>query len=425
MHTDTASLQRRRDSAPRLGGKRILFLTPQLPYPPQQGTALRNYNLIAQVAQRHHVHLLSFIESGSETVDLGPLRELCASVHTAPVRHRSRRHRLQTVLTSPLPDIVHRLHSPQFYPQLDQVVRDVTPLDVVEIEGLEMAEYGLHVLHTANELRPRLVYDAHNAEYLLQKRIFEADSRDPRRWLGALYSWMQWQELRRYEAQVCHQVQQVIACSPADGDALAQLVPGVRATIVPNGVDTEHYQPGIVPPLPLGAQAMVFTGKMDFRPNVDAALWFGTAVLPLIRQVAPQAHFYIVGKNPHPRLTPLRHMEGITLTGFVEDVRPYFAAAAVCVVPLLTGGGTRLKVLEAMAMGKAIVSTTLGCEGIPAAPGRDIVLVDEAPDIAAQVVALLGDPARREALGAAARAFVERHFDWRIVTVPLDEVYEG
>jgi glycosyltransferase involved in cell wall biosynthesis len=109
----------------------------------------------------------------------------------------------------------------------------------------------------------------------------------------------------------------------------------------------------------------------------------------------------------------------------VEDVRPYFAAAAVCVVPLLTGGGTRLKVLEAMAMGKAIVSTTLGCEGIPAAPGRDIVLVDEAPDIAAQVVALLGDPARREALGAAARAFVERHFDWRIVTVPLDEVYEG
>jgi sugar transferase (PEP-CTERM/EpsH1 system associated) len=427
MHTGTPSPKRSLDSGTpsRFGGKRILFLTPQLPYPPQQGTALRNYNLIAQVAQRHEVHLLSFVESGSETMDLGPLQELCATVHTVPMPDRSRWRRLQTVLVSPLPDIVHRLHSALFFPKLEQVMRDVAPLDVVEIEGLEMAEYGLRVLRTAAEPIPRLVYDAHNAEYLLQRRIFEADSRHPRRWLGAFYSWMQWQKLRRYEARVCCQAQQVIACSPADGNALAQLVPHLKATIIPNGVDTEHYQPGIVPPLPLGPQTLVFTGKMDFRPNVDAALWFGTSVLPIIRQVAPQAHFYVVGKNPHPRLALLRDMPGITLTGIVEDVRPYVAAAAVYVVPLLTGGGTRLKVLEAMAMGKAIVSTTLGCEGIHATPGRDIMLVDEAADMAAQVVALLGDPARREALGRAARVFVERHFDWRIVTASLDQIYEG
>jgi glycosyltransferase involved in cell wall biosynthesis len=381
--------------------------------------------VIAQVAQRHEVHLLSFVESGSGTMDLGPLHELCASVHTVPIPYRSSWGRLQTLLTSPLPDIVHRLHSALFYPKLEEVMRDLAPLDVVEIEGLEMAEYGLHVLRIATEPIPRLVYDAHNAEYLLQKRIFEADSRHPRRWLGALYSWMQWQKLRRYEAMVCRQVQQVIACSAADGNALNQLVPDLKATIVPNGVDTEHYQPGIVSPLPLGPQTLVFTGKMDFRPNVDAALWFGTAVLPVIRQVAPQAHFYVVGRNPHPRLALLRDMPGITLTGFVEDVRPYVAAAAVYVVPLLTGGGTRLKVLEAMAMGRAIVSTTLGCEGIYATAGRDIVLVDDAADMAAQVVALLGDAARREALGQAARAFVERHFDWRIVTASLDQVYEG
>lgn len=414
--------------------KRILFLTPQLPYPPQQGTALRNYNLIAQVAQQHEVHLLSFVESRSDSLvlhpasagmALGPLQELCASVHTVPIPYRSRWRRLQTVLTSPLPDIVHRLHSALFYPKLEQVVRDVAPLDVIEIEGLEMAEYGLHAACAAAKPVPRLVYDAHNAEYLLQKRIFEADLRQPQRWLGALYSWMQWQKLRRYEARVCRQVQQVIACSPADGNALAQLVPDLKATIIPNGVDTEHYQPGIVSPLPLAPQTLVFTGKMDFRPNVDAALWFGTAVLPIIQQVAPQAHFCVVGKNPHPRLAPLGDMPGITLTGFVEDVRPYVAAGAVYVVPLLTGGGTRLKVLEAMAMGKAIVSTTLGCEGIDATPGRDIVLADEAADMAAQVVALLRDPARCETLGRAARVFVERHFDWRIVTTSLDQVYEG
>lgn len=405
--------------------KRILFLTPQLPYPPQQGTALRNYNLITQVAPRHEVHLLSFAESHSQTVDLGPLRALCASVHTVPVPQRSQWRRLQTVITSPLPDMSHRLHSALFYPKLEQVMRSVAPLDVIEIEGLEMARYGLHGVRTAPAPVPRLVYDAHNAEYLLQKRIFESDWHRPRRWLGALYSWMQWQKLQRYEATICEQAQHVIACSAADGKALQQLVPELTPTIIPNGVDTQYYQPGIVSPLPISAPALVFTGKMDFRPNVDAALWFGTAVLPIIRQMAPQTQLYVVGKNPHPRLAELQDAPGITLTGFVEDVRPYLAAAAVCIIPLLTGGGTRLKVLEAMAMGKAVVSTTLGCEGIRATPGREIVLVDEAADMAAQVVALLGDPARCKALGQAARLFVERHFDWRIVATPLDQIYEG
>ena len=415
MHTGAASSTR----------KRILFLTPQLPYPPQQGTAIRNYNLIAQVAQRHEVHLLSFVEGPTDTIDPGPLQKLCASVHAVPLPQRSHWRRLQTVLTSPLPDIVHRLHSALFYPKLEQVVRDIAPLDVIESEGLEMAEYGLHAAHTAAAPVPRLVYDAHNAEYVLQKRIYESDSRQPRRWPGALYSWIQWQKLRRYEAGVCRQAQQVLACSAADADALARLVPGLKAAIIPNGVDTDHYRPGIVSPLPLGPQSLVFTGKMDFRPNVDAVLWFGSSVLPIIRQTLPQAHLYVVGRNPHPRLEPLRDKPGITLTGFVEDVRPYVAAAAVYVVPLLTGGGTRLKVLEAMAMGKAIVSTRLGCEGIDATPGRDIVLTDEAADMAAQVIALLGEPARGEALGRSARLFVERHFDWRIVTASLDAIYAG
>jgi len=416
MHTATPS---------GAGRKRILFLTPQLPYPPQQGTAIRNYNLIAQVAQRHEVHLLSFVEGPADTVDLGPLPELCTSVNTVPVPYRSNWRRLQTVLTSSSPDIIHRLHSPQFHLRLEQVMREIAPLDVIEVEGLEMAEYGLHAARIRTESAPRLVYDAHNAEYLLQKRIFETDVRRPRRWPGAFYSWIQWRKLHRYETAVCHRAQRVIVCSVADSNALAKLVPHLQATIIPNGVDTENYRPGIVAPLALGPQTLVFTGKMDFRPNVDAVLWFGTAVLPLIRQQVPQAQFYVVGKNPHPRLAPLRDVPGITLTGFVEDVRPYVAAAAVYVVPLLTGGGTRLKVLEAMAMGKGIVSTTLGCEGIQATPGHEIVLADQASDLAAQVVTLLGDPARCAELGQAARAFVEQHFDWRIVTASLDQVYEG
>ena len=402
--------------------QRILFLTPQLPYPPQQGTAIRNYNLIAQVARQHQVHLLSFADAQSTPTDLQPLRDLCASLTTVPAPHRSPWRRLFTVLTSALPDMAHRLASPSFEQELATLWHAQRP-DVVQIEGLEMASYGLFLRRLEGRTPPRLVFDAHNAEYLLQQRIFESDARRPQRWLGAIYSWTQWQKLRRYEATVCQQADRVIACSPADARALAGLVAGLEALIVSNGVDTRHYQPGIVPPLPLGACAMVFTGKMDFRPNVDAVLWFGSQVLPAIRERYPEAHLYVVGKNPHPRLAPLAHQPGVTVTGFVEDVRPYIAGAAVYVVPLLTGGGTRLKVLEAMAMGQAVVSTTLGCEGIDAVGQRDVVLADQPDDFAAQTCALLADETRRKALGRAARTFVEQHFDWSTVTRPLEALY--
>ncbi len=402
-------------------GKRILFLTPQLPYPPQQGTAIRNYNLLKQAAKRHEVYLLSFDSALRLTVDLSPLSSLCVEWHAVPPRHRSSWERFLTVLVSPRPDIAHRLSSPLFAQKLRSLLEAVQP-DVVQVEGLEMAYYGLWARQVGSK-DFLLVYDAHNAEYLLQQRIFEMDARRPQRWLGALYSFIQWRKLCPYEALVCRQAQRVITCASADADALSHLVPGLKTVILPNGVDTEYYRPDIVTPLPLGSQALVFTGKMDFRPNVDAVLWFSTKVLPIIRQASPDVHFYIVGKNPHPRLTSLRDMPGITITGFVEDVRPYIAAAAVYVVPLFTGGGTRLKVLEAMAMNKAIVSTTLGCEGIHVVPGQDVVLADEPHDFASQVLALLQDEARREQLGRAARTFVERYFDWNTVAASLEQAY--
>lgn len=402
-------------------GKRILFLTPQLPYPPQQGTAIRNYNLLKQAAKQHEVYLLSFDSALSPAVDLSPLCSLCVEWHAVSPRHRSSWERFLTVLVSPRPDIVHRLSSPLFARKLRLMLETIQP-DIVQIEGLEMAQYGLWARQFGSK-DLLLVYDAHNAEYLLQRRIFETDARRPQRWLGALYSFIQWRKLRPYEALVCRQAERVIACSPADADALSSLVPGLKTIILPNGVDTEYYRPSTVTPLPLGPRALVFTGKMDFRPNVDAVLWFSTRVLPIIRHASPDAHFYIVGKNPHPRLAPLRDMPGITITGFVEDVRPYIAAAAVYVVPLLTGGGTRLKVLEAMAMNKAVVSTTLGCEGIHIVPGQDVVLADEPHDFAMQVLALLQNEVQREQLGRAARTFVERYFDWNTVATSLEQAY--
>jgi glycosyltransferase involved in cell wall biosynthesis len=162
---------------------------------------------------------------------------------------------------------------------------------------------------------------------------------------------------------------------------------------------------------------------MDFRPNVDAVLWFAREVLPLVRREAPGTRFWVVGKDPHPRLAPLAQEPGIEMTGWVEDVRPYIAAAGIYVIPLRIGGGTRLKVLEAMAMGKAIVSTTLGCEGFDLVPGQELVLADAPHDFARAVLDLMANAERRERLGRAARRFAGSRYDWRTIVPKLERVY--
>jgi len=174
---------------------------------------------------------------------------------------------------------------------------------------------------------------------------------------------------------------------------------------------------------PLAQPSLVFTGKMDFRPNIDAVLWFSQSVLPRLWERVPEAHFYVVGQSPSPRLDPLRAEPRITITGRVEDTRPYIAGAAVYVVPLRVGGGTRLKVLEAMALGRPLVSTTLGVEGLGTAHGQELLLADEPEAFAQAIAGLLHDEGRRQALGRAARAFVERGYGWEAIGPRLESVY--
>jgi sugar transferase (PEP-CTERM/EpsH1 system associated) len=404
---------------------KILVLTPQLPYPPRQGTSIRNYNLIKYLALSHEVSLLSFVQPGDELAGIEHLRGLCRRVEVIEAPRRWPLQRFLVLAFSMQPDMALRLSSAEFRDRLTEMLREDSP-DVVQVEGIELAQYGLI---TDRQHRPLLIFDDHNAEYVLQQRAFEIDLRQPTRWSAAFYSFVQWQKLRRYEALTCRRADRVVAVSKADAEALRRIAPGLEVVVVPNGVDIELYKPFGLEPVrakPLKSQIsnrIVFTGKMDFRPNVDAALWFCNEVLPLISAEVPDAHIDIVGQSPHSRLRPLAANPRITLTGRVPDDRPYIARAAVYVVPLRVGGGTRLKVLSAMAMGKAIVSTTLGCEGIPIAPGREAVLADTPIDFAREVVALLRDPERREAMGRAARRLAEERFDWRKIIPLLERVY--
>jgi len=401
--------------------RKLLFLTPDLPYPPHQGAAIRTLNLIKNLAPHYEIHLLSFIQGRDTPGRTEPLADYCASMATVPSPHRSTARRAISVLFSASPDMALRLPSSEFSDAL-RISLSRERFDFVQTEAIEMAQYGLAVKNMKLPSPPLVVFDDINAEYLLQKRAFESDVRQPRRWLGALYSLIQWRKLQRYEARACRELDKVVVVSEADAKALRSLVPTLQCAVVPNGVDTDFFHP-------LEAEesetTLAFTGKMDFRPNVDAVLWFIREVLPQIRREVPQASLKVVGRNPHARLQGLQRSSNIILTGIVDDVRPYIGEAAVYVVPLRVGGGTRLKLLEAMSMAKAIVSTSLGCEGIPVQPDRELVIADDPASFAQAVVRLIRDRERRSELGVSARELAVAQHDWRHIAPLLERVYES
>ncbi|HOU15223.1 MAG TPA: glycosyltransferase [Anaerolineae bacterium] len=393
----------------------ILILTPQVPYPPRQGTALRNWGILRGLAAQHRVSLLTFAAPDQATTPPPSLADLVERIAIIPQPIRTTRDRLRDLLTNPRPDLALRLASAAFRQQLRDWL-DTYPFDWVLVEGLEMAPYlDLLPLSTVYRL-PSTIFDDHNCEYLLQKRAGSADFRRPRRWPAALYSAIQWRRLRRYEAAVCRRADVVVAVSEADARALQQIVPTLDPVVIPNGITVAEYA-AFTERAELHQPAFVFTGTMDFRPNVDGILWFAAEVWPHIRAALPNAHCYVVGRHPHRRLDALREMPGMVITGSVPDTRPYINAAAVYIVPLLVGGGTRLKLLEATSMGKAIVSTTLGAEGF-AAPETAMTLADAPSAFADACIHLAQDAVARVQLEERARAYAHA-YDWDVLLPPL------
>ena len=393
---------------------KVLYLAPQLPWPLDQGARIRNYYLLRALAAEHSVDLLC-LDGGRATtpatdLDIGPLVELCRRVEVFPAPARRRAARLRTLVRSPLPDLAHRA----WQPALARRLRDLLagePYDVAQLSSLEMIPYRRLL---AGGRRPRVVFDDLNAEYQLQRRACLTDLGQPRRWHAALYSAVQWRRLRAYEGRVCREADTVIAVSDTDAAHLRRLAPAARLLVLPNGVDTTAFayrEPTAESGGPSdAAPTLLFTGTMDYRPNVDAMLWFAEAIWPRLRAAWPGLRCLIVGKAPDARLlAAARRQAGLEVTGAVPDVRPYLARAAVYVVPMRMGSGVRLKVLEAMAAGVPVVSTRMGLEGVAAVPGEH---------------ALLADPALAARLAARARGLVEERYAWTCLAPTLLTLYE-
>lgn len=399
---------------------RILFLLPSVPVPATSGARIRNESLLRLAGEDHAVDALSF----GTPRDGERLGSLVRRAEVLPELPRGGCQRAGGLLRSPHPDIAQRLWSPAMLARVRQYLSSER-YDVVQAEGIEMAHYLRAVPAPA-----RTVYDAHNAELLLQRRAYEtarADARrQPARAVAAAYSWTQWRKLETFERQVVRDASLTLAVSQHDANQLAALAgPHSRIAVVPNGIDLTRFPFRV--PLPAAREPeLLFVGKLDFRPNSEGVAWLVNHVMPLVFQRAPRARLVVVGAHPPAWLVNAMQSDNrIAVTGAVEDERHYLRRASLCLLPMQVGGGSRLKALVAMASGVPVLSTHLGMEGLDAVQGHHFIRAETAEEWSDAVAALLGDVDRRTRLAKAGRDLVEQRYDWRAVRPALDAAYAG
>lgn len=396
---------------------RILMLAPRAPYPADHGTALRNLYLLKWLSRHHQISLLCFGHPNDPAV-IRVLEEYARKVVVVPPPRRSLPRRLASLVMSSQPDLVQRLWSPGLIARLRELLEQ-SAFDLVQIEGLEM--FGLWESASAGRqgLGPTVVLDEHNAEYALQATAWQV-SWQAHAWIPAAYSLVQTRRLRRYEAHACRLAHGVVTVSTDDERAIRALYPAARTCVVPNGVDTSHYQAGA---RQTDGATVLFIGKLDYRPNLDALSWFCREIWPSVHRAIPRARLLVVGRDLPAAQVPLVGVPGVEIVGAVADERPWFDRADLLVVPMRMGSGVRLKVLQAMAMGVPVVSTSLGMAGVAAVSEVHYLHADTARDFAQRVCAGLADPERRQAISEAARRLVCAQYDWRVIVPRLDQFY--
>ena len=374
--------------------------------PLDSGGKIRSYNILRELACHHQVTYFGF-HAEQENPAHQQLEQVFDKVVCVPValpRAKSFAEFIEYGLGvfSSQPYNIRKFCRPAVAAKLREVMAaenyDVLICDFLVATGVIPWELPL----------PKVLF-THNVEALIWKRHYEV-ARNP---LWKLLSWREWQAMSRAETDYLHKADHVLAVSQTDRDFFAAQIPPEKVTVVPTGVDVEYFQPQ-------GKQVentLVFTGSMDWLPNEDGIFYFMQEILPKIRREIEEVTLTVVGRKPSARMLTLaaERPAEIRLTGWVDDIRPFLAQGSVCIVPLRIGSGTRLKIFEAMAMGKAVVSTTIGAEGLPVRNGEDLLLADSPEAFAQSVVRLLRDDAARQRLGSAARELVQSKYSWASV----------
>lgn len=392
---------------------KVLFITTKSPLPMNDGHSLRTFNLLKSVVNQHEVTLLSFVKFPIEYEYRNELEKLCLSVKhfSVPDNCSKSRAAISACLNIPgsQPYIATKYNQSAMREEISRLLRD----DTFDLVHLDMLPLGVFL----DEVDIPVVLNEHNVESTLLKRRCESTSNPVAKW----YFYEQQRRLEKFETRVVQRVTHVIACSGEDGAILSGMAPDQQISVVPNGVDTDFYQAHSTDNEEIGNLA--FVGGMNWFPNRDAVSWFDQSVMSLLLQSNPGIQLNVVGKLVGDMKS--KHDKQITMHGFVDDTRPYLEKAAVVVVPIRVGGGTRLKVLEAMSMGKAMVSTSVGVEGIKVVDRKHVLIADTPEEFAASIAELLSNEKLRRELGAAARNLVCDMYHWDKIGCKLLEVYEN
>ncbi len=380
---------------------KILIIDEEFPFPLNTGKRIRTFHLTKFLARSHDVSYLAYGSFGQKDFESALENKIGLYAVEPPFRGKSGlRFYLKLIanLASPLPYIVTSHYSIEFEDRLQEIVNK-GEFDVVICEWTPYSIF----LKDLDSVKKIIV--AHNIESDIWNR-YQAEERNLfRRW----YISVQWKKVERFERDCYHWVDGATAVSRADADRIREFGVNYPVEIVENGVDTRYFEPGMDETEP---DTLVFTGSMDWRPNQDAAVYFVERILPLIRKRAPSAEAYFVGRNPSASVRRLEKTKGVTVTGTVDDVRPYLRRAAVYVVPLRIGGGSRIKILEALAMKKAVVSTPVGAEGLNVTDGKEVLIGRDESEFADYVLNCLRDGELCRRLGENGRTLVEKDYRW-------------
>jgi sugar transferase (PEP-CTERM/EpsH1 system associated) len=388
----------------------VLLVTPFFPYPPHWGFGRRVFEIAKHLSARNSVSILTYVDDEEEEPLVPELRKVCDEVVTvpSPVRWGTQRRFLQArSLLSAMPFHFRELQSRTMQASLEQLL-DRDTFDLVQLESSQLSYL---------ELGPtKSVLDEHNVEYELLLRIFNSEKASLRK----AYSGLEYLKTKRHEQKAWRRFHACAVTSEREEAIVKSQLPGALTATVPNGVDVDYFRPG---PMPSEPDSVLFTGLLSYRPNEDAVRFFVREVFPIIRRARPEATFTAVGYATPSFIDELAGEPNVILTGRVPDIRPYLERAGVVVVPLRSGGGTRLKVVEALAAGKAVVSTSIGCEGIAVEPGRHLLIFDSARDQATATLQLMADQDRASKLGRAGRVLVEDRYSWASAVQRLEELY--
>lgn len=401
---------------------RILYVSQVPPSPPRYGAQVRIHGLMTALAERHELSAVCCAASAEEAdAAREAMRAYCREVEIVvdPASEDRVRKRLLQARSIASPHCFERylFTTARMQRRLDALL-SARRYDAVNVEGPFVIHHRFRAAPPGAR-PPRVVLDEHNVEWDVARQVARSGASLARRVYGAL----NWRKMRREEEAVWGRVDAITVTSAHDEARVLAARPTARVAVVPNAVDVERYRPRGADPAP-DRSALLFFGALDYAPNSDALAFLLDEVWPRVRATHPGARLRILGRRAPPWLAARRE-PGVELGGFVDDLRPSIAAAGAVVVPLRLGGGTRLKILEAMAMGRPIVSTRIGAEGLDVAHGRELLLADRAEDFAAEVRRLLDDPALGERLGRAARALVEARYSWRASAAALDRLLVG